>query len=120
MKLLIAGSRTIEISNSELSLLIHKYDLMETEIVSGGAIGIDTCAINWAKEVGIQHTIFYPGWKQHGKFYAAYVRNNKMANYADILLAIWDGKSRGTKHMIDAMRELGKPVYVEILKDKKT
>ena len=56
-----------------------------------------------------------PGWLQHGKHYAAFGRNIKMAFYADALLAIWDGKSKGTKHMIESMQELEKPVKVVIL-----
>lgn len=57
---------------------------------------------------------FVPGWGLHGKRYAAFVRNNEMAFFADALLAIWDGKSPGTRHMINAMRELGKPVKVVV------
>ena len=113
MKLLIAGSRTLQPSFDEITKLLHKYTLPVTEIVSGGAKGVDAQAFAWAKEQGVQQVVFYPGWLQHGRNYAGFVRNNKMAAYADALLAIWDGQSTGTKHMINAMKELGKPVYVE-------
>jgi hypothetical protein len=111
VKLLIAGSRTIAPSIDYICSCVRDEAII-TRIVSGGARGVDTAAIAYAKYLGIPCTIFIPGWGLHTRRYAAFVRNNDMAAYADALLAIWDGSSKGTKHMIDAMRELGKPVRV--------
>lgn len=112
MRLLIAGSRNLEPDLNYLDSLIKSLPFTTTCIVSGGAKGVDTQAELWAKQAGLQHVIFYPGWLQHGKKYAGYVRNMNMADYADALLAIWDGKSPGTKHMINEMKARGKPVHV--------
>lgn len=114
MKLIISGSRVLQVSNEELTVILAENGLYSrmTEIVSGGARGIDTSAIELAKTLGMQYTIHIPGWKQHGQRYAAFVRNIKMAFYADELLAIWDGKSKGTAHMIEQMMELGKPSVI--------
>lgn len=71
-----------------------------TEVVSGTALGIDQAAIEWAHGVGIPVRKFPANWNKHGKR-AGYLRNEEMADYADALIAIWDGESRGTKHMID-------------------
>lgn len=73
---------------------------------------MDLAGEAWAEREGIPYVRFVPGWGLHGRRYAAFVRNHDMAFYGDGLLAIWDGKSPGTRHMIQAMEELGKPVKV--------
>ena len=55
---------------------------------------------------------FEPDWDRYGRG-AGFRRNTEMAEHADALVAVWDGASRGTKHMIDTMRRLGKKVYVK-------
>jgi hypothetical protein len=117
MKVIIAGSRELNVSLDTMQQIIEKHAINDiTEVVSGGARGIDHCGEEYAKALGIWLTIMHPAWKLHSPRYAAYVRNIKMAQYADKLLAIWDGKSKGTRHMIEQMKELGKPYYVEISK----
>ena len=85
-----------------------------TEVVSGGARGIDTDGEHWAIGSGIPVKRFPADWDDLGKR-AGFVRNAEMADYADALIAIWDGKSRGTLHMINTMVEAGKPVFVYCL-----
>lgn len=65
----------------------------------------------WAKERGIPVRQFLPNWEDGRS--AGIIRNLEMANYADALIAIWDGKSRGTRHMVEAARanELKVTVY---------
>jgi len=111
MILIIAGSRNVRITVEDIDRVLRSTRNPVTEIVSGGARGPDTTAIAWAVREGMQHVVFHPGWKQHGRA-AGGVRNLKMANYADALLAFWDGKSNGTRNMIEHMRGLGKPVHV--------
>ena len=86
-----------------------------TEVVSGTARGIDTLGEMWAAENRLPVKRFHPKW--HGPLgqvnkRAGFDRNEQMANYADALIAIWDGQSRGTKHMIEAMKQRNKPAVV--------
>lgn len=110
MKLIIAGSRGIY--DAPFDKLIEKYDIHITGIVSGMARGIDSSAAAWALGNGFTVYPFYADWQKHGKS-AGPRRNRLMAEFGDALLAIWDGESRGTKNMIEEMKKLGKPVFVE-------
>lgn len=101
MKVIIAGGRTFD----DYALLCSKCDKIlrqqtEIEIVSGNAIGADKLGERYAAERGYHVTQFPADWDKHGKS-AGYLRNADMAEYADALIAFWDGKSKGTKHMID-------------------
>lgn len=79
--------------------------------MSGAARGVDTMGENIAFIQGIPVKSFPADWDKYGKR-AGYLRNREMGLYADVLLAVWDGSSRGTKMMIDIMQELKKPVFI--------
>ena len=106
MKMLIVGSRCIK-----------KFDLSEyipnnvSLIISGGASGIDTLAEEYADTHGISKLILRPSYEQYGKF-APLERNRRMVDIADKVLAIWDGKSRGTRFTIDYAKKLEKDIVV--------
>ena len=107
-RLIIAGSRSID--NFEFirrSYIVSGYKA--SEIISGGAKGVDKLGEQLAEEKKIPIKVFEADWDKHGKS-AGYIRNQEMAEYADALLCIWDGTSKGTKHMIDIMKSLHKPV----------
>lgn len=70
-----------------------------TEVVSGGAKGVDSLGEVWAHSMGVPVKVFPADWDKHGKK-AGFVRNAEMAEYADALIAVWDGQSRGTYDMI--------------------
>ena len=108
MKLAIIGSRKI------ISFELDRYipDKVE-EIVSGGAIGVDSIAKEFAKKNGIRLTEFLPQYELYGKA-APIKRNEQIALYADEGLAIWDGKSNGTAHTIRFFQKAGKKVTVII------
>ncbi len=101
MKVIIAGSRNF--NNYDLlhkkctELLKNQTDI---EIVSGTANGADKLGERFAKEQNYKLTQFPADWDSFGKS-AGYIRNEEMAKYADALIVFWDGKSKGTKHMID-------------------
>lgn len=113
MKVIIAGSRDI----TDIKLVIKavaqsKFEF--TEVVSGCSRGVDTLAIEWAKLVGVlvaRFAVTSEEWRMNPRT-AGYIRNVKMADYADALVAIWDGKSKGTRHMIDIARKKGLKVHV--------
>jgi len=105
MKIIIAGSRTFK--NKEYLFKACDQILRNTkhiEIVSGGAKGADQLGELYAKEKDYKLTRFLPDWKKYGKK-AGPLRNEKMAKYADVLIAFWNGTSRGTAHIINIAKE---------------
>lgn len=108
MKVAVIGSRGLRVDNLE------KYLPKETtEIVSGGAVGIDTCAKEYAIKNNIKLTEFLPEYEKYGRS-ASLKRNLLIIDYADYVLAFWDGKSHGTKYVIDNCKKKNKPVRVLI------
>ncbi|MCB0339568.1 MAG: DUF2493 domain-containing protein [Bdellovibrionales bacterium] len=112
LKVVIAGSREIR-DPSLLMTAIHDAGFVIGEVISGGARGVDRLAESWASTKGIPLRIFEADWERYGKA-AGPIRNLKMADYADALIAIWDGKSRGTKNMIETAEKQGIPVHVHL------
>lgn len=118
MKVIIAGSRTFndyELLKTFADRLLR--NLTNVEIVSGGARGADSLGERYAKEKGYKLKIFPAEWDKYGKS-AGFMRNIVMGDYADGLIAFWDGKSSGTKHMIDYARQKGLKVGVKIFNAK--
>ena len=110
MKTIIAGSRSI----TELHLVedaVWNSDFLISEVVSGGARGVDTLALQWANNNRKKFRIFTPDWDGLGKR-AGFVRNQEMADYADALIAVWDGESRGTRDMIERAQFKGLKVFI--------
>lgn len=110
MKLIIAGGRDFD-DITLTALHFCDLDFEVTEVVSGGARGADRCGEKVATIYGIPVKKFIPDWDGLGKR-AGFVRNAEMAEYADALLAFWDKKSKGTKHMIDTATKKGLHVKV--------
>lgn len=82
-----------------------------TEIVSGGADGVDTCAKEYAQKHNIRLTEFVPEYNLYGRA-APLKRNMKIIGYSDVIIALWDGQSKGTEHVIRNCRKIGKPIIV--------
>ena len=111
MRLIIAGSRSCT-HPSILKAALERYDLYPVaEVVSGTARGADKLGEKWATHNRIPVKKFPADWEKYGRS-AGYKRNIEMAEYADALLALWDGRSRGTKHMIDIAKDKGLIVHV--------
>lgn len=108
MKVAVIGSRTLkdyEKVKKDLS------GLPITELISGGAIGADSLGERYANEKGIPTKIFLPDWKKHGKA-AGFIRNTDIIENADMVVAFWDGQSKGTKDSITKANNLGKKVLI--------
>lgn len=84
----------------------------EIQIVSGGASGADALGERYAQEKGYSLIRFPADWNKYGRS-AGPKRNKQMAQYADALIAFWDGKSKGTKNMIDEARTAGIRVRIK-------
>ncbi len=106
MKVAIIGSRNLQLTN-----LAQYLPENTTEIVSGGARGIDACAKSFAEANNIKITEFLPNYKLYGRA-APLKRNIEIINYSDIVLAFWDGKSTGTRFVIENCRKLDKPIKI--------
>ena len=112
MKLAVIGSRKLK------GIKIEEYipDGV-TEIVSGGADGVDTLAKEFANRREILLVEFLPNYKKYGKG-APLVRNREIAEYADEALALWDGESRGTAYTVKLFQKLNKRVKIVIINEK--
>jgi hypothetical protein len=105
LKIIIAGSRNF--NNEELLFqkcgsIISKNTV--TEIISGNSKGADQLGEKFAIANGISVKKFIPNWQFYGKA-AGEKRNIEMAKYANGLIAFWDGKSKGTKNMIEIAKK---------------
>lgn len=106
MKLAIIGSRTVNQISIELYIPENT-----TEIVSGGAKGVDTLAREFAEKQGLPLTEFLPDYARYRRA-APIKRNEEIADYADEVLAFWDGHSKGTAHTLKEFERRGKKVTV--------
>ncbi len=106
MKIAIIGSRNLRVKD------LGKYlpDNV-TEIVSGGARGIDICAKEYAMKNKIKLTEFLPQYEKYGRG-APLKRNLEIINYADEVIAFWDGSSKGTYFVIDNCKKQNKKITV--------
>ena len=126
MKLIIAGGRNLQ--GSQVKDILQSYSdcchgdnyvfdpLDIVEVVCGEARGIDTQGKCWAKENNISVKKFPANWDKYKKA-AGPIRNRQMAKYADVLLLVWDGESRGSSNMKKEMEKLNKPVFEIIIKE---
>ena len=107
MRVAVIGSRDAD--EQVLDLIRKHLPPYTTEIVSGGAKGVDRAAGQIAAEEGIPFREFLPDYTAHGKR-APLVRNDRIIEYADMVLAFWDGESHGTKYVIGECLKRGKRV----------
>lgn len=121
MKLIIAGSRfdggnpTLArryMAACERGTAAIKLLAPISEVVSGTCYGADLLGEEWAEKHGVQVARFPADWRNRGRG-AGFARNIQMAKYADALLALWDGVSPGTRHMIAQAEKRGLLVWIE-------
>ena len=115
MKVIVAGSCTID-DPGVVFRAIELADMEIDEVVVGGARGVDTIAHQAAVQAGLETRVFEPDWDRWGRS-AGPRRNRQMAEYADALIAVWDGASRGTRNMIKEARARGLEVFVFVWGD---
>lgn len=111
MKLAVIGSRGIELDVEE----IGKYIPSEIDvIISGGAKGIDTSAALYADKMGIKLIEIKPDYKKYGRA-APLIRNREIIKNADKIHILWDGKSKGSKFVIEECKKTGEDYEVFLL-----
>ncbi len=106
MKVAVIGSRGLIVNDLEKYLPENV-----TEIVSGGARGVDSSAKAYALSHGLKLTEFLPEYDKYGRS-APLKRNIKIIEYADLVMAFWDGQSHGTKFVIESCKKMNKPVRI--------
>jgi hypothetical protein len=117
IRLVICGSRSIR----DQDLVEHLIELYATElsengkfvseVIEGGAKGVDEIAGLWACKKNIPVTVIEPQWRIHG-LAAGPIRNEEMVKLGDAVIAIWNGRSRGTASTINYAKKHGKPVKI--------
>ncbi len=109
MKIAIIGSRKLTVSEDELKDHVGECE----EIVSGGAVGVDFSAKEFALKQGIKITEFFPKYEVYGRA-APIIRNKEIVDYSDRIIAFWDGNSKGTLSVIKYAQKQGKPCKIVI------
>ena len=111
MKRIISGSRGAMIDTPKLWWMLKHTKLDVTEIVSGGSGNVDICAERLAEFLHLPKRVFMADWQTHGKA-AGPLRNTQMAEYGEAVLAVWNGNSPGTKHLIAEAKRCGLPIFI--------
>ena len=111
---IIAGSRGA--SCDDVYVAMKRCEWTPSRVISGGARGADHWGEIWAVERNIPLTVMPAEWDNYGRG-AGYIRNREMAKVAEALVAVWNGSSKGTKHMIEVAQERGLKVFIYRCKD---
>jgi len=114
MRLIIAGSRHLKFGLMLISDGVKEAGFEPTTILSGASFGADTYGEMWAEERNIPVVQYPADWNKHGKA-AGPIRNAQMAENADALLLIWDGKSRGSASMLHEAQKRGLKIHQVII-----
>lgn len=114
VKIIVAGSRNFNnysLLESYLDIVINSMAYKPVTIISGTARGADQLGERYAENKGHGIERYPAEWDKYGRS-AGYKRNEQMAEVADVLVAFWDGQSRGTMHMINIAKNKGLRVFV--------
>ena len=106
MRVAVIGSRGLEVHDLE-----NYLPEGTTCIVSGGARGVDACAHRYAVENGVDYVEYLPDYARYGRR-APLLRNEQIVKNADVVLAFWDGRSRGTAYTIKYAQKLHKETHI--------
>lgn len=110
MRTIIAGSRTCT-DYIHVRRAVEACGWVPTVVLSGGTKGADRLGLLWADDHETDIEIFPADWESDGRK-AGYQRNERMAHSAEALIALWDGSSKGTGHMIDIAKRRGLRIYI--------
>lgn len=106
LKLAIIGSRSA--TYKDYKTITDNIPKNCSEIISGGAKGVDSLAEKFATDNKLCLVKILPNYEKHGKS-AALIRNDEIVKRVDFILCFWDGTSRGTQYVMKKCIELKKP-----------
>jgi hypothetical protein len=109
MRIAIVGSRSFT-RLEEVRQFVREQE-RTTVIISGGARGVDSIAVDEAKRLHMPYEVYPADWNRYGRS-AGFRRNQTIVDAAEEVVAFWDGESRGTKHTIACAKAAGKPVRI--------
>ncbi len=115
MKVLVCGGRDLKLTYKQIQdVMFAVCETTPAMIIHGDASGVDESAETWAVDSGVPYKAYPAKWEKFGKA-AGPIRNRQMLalEQPDVVVAFWDGKSRGTKNMIDLAIKAGVPVYIK-------
>ena len=115
MRVIVAGSRffdNYEFISRSLGLLLK--DKGVTQLICGMAKGVDLCGKRYAEEKGLIVCEFPADWAKYGKSAGA-IRNKQMADHGSLLILFWNGKSAGSKNMLETMKRMKKEIIEVII-----
>lgn len=111
MKIAVVGSR--DFNDAQLVYeVLSRFNI--SHIVSGGARGADTLAIDYAEVIGIPYTVYEANWDKYGRI-AGFIRNNDIVKNSDKVIAFWNGVSKGTQHTLICARNHNKLLHIEMV-----
>ncbi len=116
MKYAVVGSRSFN-DYSQVERFLNQFDDIDL-IVSGGAKGVDSLAEKYSLQYKIEKLIFYADWKKFGNK-AGFIRNTSIIERADVVVAFWDYKSKGTLDSIKKAKKLKKELYIVDIRESK-
>ncbi|KKN73140.1 hypothetical protein LCGC14_0404490 [marine sediment metagenome] len=113
MKLAIVGSRTFNDYGLLGETIWQHFSICKDklEIVSGGAKGADSFGADFAENWNLRCTVYPPEWDKYGKP-AGFIRNQTIVDNCDMVLAFWDGRSKGTQDTINKAKKAKKPTFI--------
>ena len=117
MRTKLAGSRSI-LNYRPIDRILNDIGYQITTVISGTSIGVDRIGERWAEMNGIPVERYPADWEKYGRS-AGHIRNDLMASRADMLIAFWDGRSKGTKSMIDIAMKRGLKTLIFFWEDIK-
>lgn len=113
MKVAIIGSR--QTGAFQINTMLGHIPRNTTELVSGGAVGIDSLAEQAAQILQLPIKVFLPDYESNGHL-APLIRNSKIVKYSDLVLAFWDYQSKGTAHALNCCIENSTPFRIIAIK----
>jgi len=118
VKVVICGSRNLE-NYRLVEEAVSRSGYSISTVISGGARGVDRLGMAFARAHHLPVQVFMPDWERLGKR-AGFVRNRQMAEIAEAVVAVWDGQSRGTRHMIELASLRNLPCFVLLVNCNQT